>query len=152
MIEMCLSLGIESHIQREAVHLLLASRRGFMRSDLFRERLILSLASGGNSAIFLPRINSEVESLIEQQLLIRQVKGSKHEIGLNKIVWKVSPETVNSIREATTRVRSSCLFAAQLGDVVENVKIQLRKMKVSRSQVSDAVFEILVSRFSSSHL
>jgi len=147
MVEMLCALGIESRIQQEAVHLLLASRRGFMRSDLFRERLILSLASGGNSAIFLPRINSEVESLVEQQLLVRQVKGSKHEIGLNKVVWKIPPETITLIHDATTIVTDGKLFADNFGDVVDDAKKQLRKMRVRQSRISDSAFEILVARF-----
>jgi len=129
------------------VLLLAGTRRGFMRSDLLRERLIKSLAQGGYSAIFLPKINSEVETLVEQQLLLRQVKRGEHEIGLNKLIWKIAPKTIVSIREATTIVTGSRLFADNFRDVVEDAKKQLQKMRVSRRQVSDTAFEILVAQF-----
>ena len=147
MVDMCHSLGIDSHIQQEAVLLLSNSRRVFMRSDLFRERLIKSLANEGYSAIFLPKINSEVEALVEQQLLLRQVKKGEHEIGLNKVVWKIPSETISLIHEATIIVSSGRLFEDSFCDVVLDVKKQLRKMGGSCSQVSNAAFDILVARF-----
>lgn len=127
MVEMIHSLGIVSHIQQQAVLLLFNSRRGFMRSDLFRVRLIKSLSKGGYSAVFLPKINSEVEAMVEQQLLVRQVKKCGHEIGLNRLVWKIPSDTISSIREATIIVRSGRLFEGNFCDLVFDVKKQLRK-------------------------
>jgi len=147
MVDMCLSLGIDSYIQQEAIQLLSNTRRGFMRSDLFRERLIKSLAKRDYSAIFLPRINSEVEALVEQQLLLRQIKNGEHEIGLNKVVWKIPSETISLIHEATIIVSSGRLFESDFCDVVHDVKMQLRKMGGARRQVSDTAFDILVARF-----
>lgn len=150
MLEKCHSLGIESHIQQEAVLLLLNSRRGFMRSDLLRERLIKSLAKGGYSAIFLPKINSEVEALVEQQLLLRQVKNGQHEIGLNRVVWKIPLETIRLIHDATIIATSGRLFEDGFSEVVLDVKMQLRKVGGSRSKIGDAAIETLVARFLSS--
>ena len=150
MVEMFQALGIESLIQHEAVKLLSGSARGFMRSVCFRERLIKALAQDGCSAIYLSKINTEIESLVEQNLLIRHVKRGGHEIGLNKIIWRLTPETVAAIREATISVRFGSLFPPDdFIDVVANVKIQLRKMKPPRIRVGDTAFELLVSRFSS---
>lgn len=147
MVEMCYSLGIKGHIQQEVVLLLSNTRTGFMRSDLLRERLIKSLANAGYSTIFLPKINHEVETLVEQKLCLRQVKRGKHEIGLNKLVWKIPPETITLIHDATTIVTDGKLFADNFGDVVDDAKKQLRKMGAPRRRVSDAAFEILVARF-----
>lgn len=146
MVEMIHSLGIVSHIQQEAALLLFNSRRGFMRSDLFRMRLIKSLAKGEYSAVFLPKINAEVEAMVEQQLLVRKIKKCGHEIGLNSLVWKIPSDTINSIREATIIVRSGRLFESNFCDLVLDVKKQLRKMGKTR-RVSDTGFEILVERF-----
>lgn len=152
MVDMFQALGIKSQTQQEAIYLLSCSARNFMRSDLFRERLIKALAREGSSAVFLSRINAEIETLVGHQLLVRRVKRGEHEIGLNKIIWRVAPETISSIREATTFVRLGNLFPPDnFGDVTEQVKIQLRKMKASYRRVSDAAFEILVSRFSTYH-
>lgn len=129
--------------------LLSGARRGFMRSDLFRERLIKSLAKEGYAAVFLPRINSEVEALVEQQLLLRQVKRGDHEIGLNKIVWRIPSETIRLIHEATVIVSSGRLFEDNFCDALLDVKKQLRKMRAPRRQVSDTALEILVARFRS---
>jgi hypothetical protein len=147
MADMCYALGIRSNTQQQAVYLLSATTRGFMRSDLFRERLIKSLANRGDSAIHLQRINSEIEALVEQQLFIRQVKSGEREIGLQKIVWRIPPEAISSVRDATEIVMNGCLFEENLCNIVENVKRQLRKTKVSRKQVSDNALTILVSRF-----
>lgn len=150
MDEMCSAIGITSHIQQEVVLLLSDTKNGFMRSDLLRERLIRSLANGGYSTIFLSKINHEVDILVEQKLCLRQVKRGKHQIGLNKLVWKIPPETITLIHGATTTVTDGKLFADNFGDVVEDAKRQLRKMGVPRRLVNDAAFEILVARFLSS--
>lgn len=149
MLEMCHSLGIKSHIQQEAVLLLADTRRGFMRSDLLRERLIKSLGKNGYPAIFLPKINSEVEALVEQQLVRRQIRSGAHEIGLHKVVWKIPSETIDLIREATQIICDEKLFPVSSHDLVNDVKRQIRKMGASRSGIGDDAFEILVARFRS---
>lgn len=149
MVNMFQALGIKSQIQQEAIYLLSGSAGNFMRADLFRERLIKALAREGSSTVFLSRINAEIETLVCHQLLVRRIKRGEREIGLNKIIWRVAPETISSIREATTFVRLGNLFHPDnFGDVTEQVKIQLRIMKASYRRVSHAAFEILVSRFS----
>lgn len=149
MLEKCKSLGVESRIQREAVFLLCNSQRGFMRSDFFRERLIYSLANGGYSAASISKINSEVEAMVEQRLFIRQVKKAQHEIGLNRTVWKIQPEIICLIHDATKIVSCGKLFEGKFCELVLDVKKQLRKMGGTRRQVSNTALEILIVRFRS---
>jgi hypothetical protein len=147
MLDKLKSLGITNQIQQQAVRILADSYRGYMRSDLFRLGLIESLASVGSGAVYVAKINSEVEALVEQKMLLRQVRHSEHEIGLNKVVWSLSSETIRLICEATTSATESQVFEPDFSHLVREVKKQLRQIGGARERVSGTGLEMLIARF-----
>lgn len=136
------SLGISSRIQQEAIQLLASSRYRFMEAEQFRRKLAASLAP-----VRIKKINSDIEALVEQKLIMRRVKASKHEIGLNKEIWRLSSETISLIREATASIAESMLIDSDFYHTVHEVKVRFRKLGGTRRYLSDTAFDILVARF-----
>ncbi len=142
MDEMLKSLRISSRIQQEAVRLLASSRYRFMVAAHFRHTLVASLAP-----VRIKKVNEAIDALVEQKLIMRQVDGNRHEIGLNKEIWRLSSETIISIREATASIAESMLIDSAFCHIVNDVKVRLRKMRINRRAVSDIALDILVTRF-----
>ena len=142
MDDMFKSLEISCRIQQEAVRLLACSRYRFMESEQFRYKFVVLLAP-----VRIKKVNAAIDALIEQKLLMRRVKSSRHEIGLNKEIWKLSSEAISLIREATTSIAESMLIDSDFCHTVHDVKVRFRKLGGTRRHISDTVFDILVARF-----
>jgi len=140
--EMFKSLGISNRIQQEAVRLLECSRYHFMESENFRYKLVESLAP-----VKIKKINVAIDALVEQKLLIRRVDGNRHEVGLNKEIWKLPSEAISVVREYTVSEAESMLIKSEFCNAVYDVKVRIRKMRVNRRDVSDIALDILVKRF-----
>lgn len=142
MDEMFKCLGISSRIQQEAVRLLDFSRPRFMESEQFRYKLVSSLAP-----VRIKKVNVAIDALVEQKLIMRRAKGDRHEIGLNKEIWRLSSETISLIRDATTSIAESMLIDSDFCHTLHDVKLRFRKLGGACRHINEAAFEILVSRY-----
>jgi hypothetical protein len=142
MVEIFHCLGIHSHIQQAAIELLANSSRGYMRSDLFRLSLIKSLAP-----VNLKKLNSEIEALVEQKMLLRRLRHQQHEIGANKVIWILSPQTVRFVRDATKIAKKSLPLPRDISQLVRAVKREFRASRGAPEPVSEAALKILIARF-----
>lgn len=144
------SLGIKCSFQQEAVRLLKTGSpyryMEFVEPEQFRISLIESLKQG-DSAVRINKVNAAIDALVEQGLLIRWTKSKRHGIGLNKEIWNLSPDTIDLVQHATTSITKYMLNDSDLSHVVHDVKVLFRKFGYTRENISDAVFDILVTRF-----
>lgn len=146
----CLCVTCQS--QQEAVRLLSCSiyqHRKFVDADEFRVKLIEILPEDGYDAS-IKKVNMAIDALVDQNLLVRRLKSGKHQIGLNKEIWDISPKAIELIQHVTTIITKHLLNDKYLYQVANDVTFLFRKLGYTREDISDTVFDILVARFRAS--
>lgn len=144
---MCKCLCIKGRIQQEAVWILAFSSPRFIEVEALRIKLIEALKKN-SSAVRIGKVNAAIDSLVEEKLLIRKTTLDRHEIGLNKEIWNISPEIIGLIQHVTISITKHILRGSDLRQAVQDVKLLFRKFGYTRKQISDTAFDILVVRFS----
>ena len=143
---MCKCLGIKGRFQQEAIWILAFSSCRFMEAETFRIKLI-ELLKKNSSAVRIGKVNVVIDSLVDERLLIRRTTSNRHEIGFNKEIWDISPETIGLIQHVTISITKHMSNDSDLCQVVQDVKLLFRKLGYTRKQISDTAFDILVVRF-----
>lgn len=143
---MCKCLGIKGRFQQEAIWILAFSSCRFMEAETFRIKLI-ELLKKNSSAVRIGKVNAAIDYLVEERLLVRRTASDRCEIGFNKEIWGISPETIGLIQHVTMSITKHMVCDGDLCQVVQDVKLLFRKLGYTRKQISDTAFDILVARF-----
>lgn len=142
-------LCVTCQFQQEVVRLLSCSiyqHRKFVDADEFRMKLIEILPEDGYGAS-IKKINTAIDALVNQNLLVRRLKSGKHQIGLNKEIWDLSPDTIELIQLLTTSITKYMQDDQYLLQVAKDVALLFSKFNYSSGKISDSTIYILVVRF-----
>ena len=108
-------------------------------------KLIEILPDDGYDAS-IKKINTAIDILVGQNLLIRRVKSGKVQIGLNKEIWGISPYTIKLIKLLTTSITKYMQDGNYLLQVAEDVSLILSEFAESKC-VDHSIIYLLVVRF-----
>lgn len=109
-------------------------------------KLIEILPDDGYDAS-IKKINTAIDILVEQNLLVRRLKSDKHQIGLNKEIWDISPDTIELIHLLTTSITKYMQDDKNMLQVAKDVTLFFRKLGHTLDEISNSAIYILVVRF-----